>query len=142
MYQNAVIIQAMLAEAGINSELDVLEWAAHLDNYFNGQFQLSAFGYSARTDPALNYRSVLGEDHPAFQWYNTDAIAMVNEAAVIGDPERRQALFDEVHRMMIEEVPTLNLYNAFNIDVTSNRLQGYQTWPAAKPYLWNVWIEE
>ncbi|MCR9194491.1 MAG: ABC transporter substrate-binding protein [Hyphomonas sp.] len=142
MYQNAVIIQAMLAEAGINSELDVLEWAAHLDNYFNGQFQLSAFGYSARTDPALNYRSVLGEDHPAFQWYNTDAIAMVNEAAVIGDPERRQALFDEVHRMMIEEVPTLNLYNAFTIDVTSNRLQGYQVWPAAKPYLWNVWIEE
>lgn len=142
MYQNAVIIQAMLAEAGINAELEVLEWAAHLDNYFNKEFELSVFGYSARTDPVLNYRSTLGEDHPAYQWENAEAISMVNEAAVLGEPAARQPLFDAVHQMMIDEVPTLNLYNAFTIDVTSNRLQGYTVWPAAKPFLWNVWIEE
>ena len=141
MFQHAVIVQAMLAEAGINAELEVLEWPAHLDAYFAGEFQLSSFGYSARTDPVLNYRSVLGEDHPAYQWSNPEAIALVNEAALLSDPAMRQPLFDRVHQMMIEEVPTLNLYNAFTIDATRAALQGYTVWPAAKPRLWGVWLE-
>lgn len=144
MYQNAVIIQAMLAEAGIESELEVLEWPAHLDNYFNGDFQLSAFGYSARTDPVLNYRSMLGDkaSNAAYQWANEAAIELVNEAALITDFETRQEMIDRVHLMMIEDVPTLNLYNAFSIDATSPRLKGYAVWPGAKPRLWGVWIEE
>ena len=144
MYQNAVIAQAMLREAGIETELDVLEWPAHLDNYFEGEFQLSAFGYSARTDPVLNYRAVLGDksENSALQWENEKAVALINKAARIGQFEARQNIFDQVHRMMIKEVPTLNLYNHFSIDATSTRLKGYDVWPAGKPRLWGVWIEE
>lgn len=142
MYQNAVIAQAMLAEAGISTKLDVLEWPAHLDNYFKGNFQLSAFGYSARTDSVLNYRAMLGDKstNPNYQWDNKEAIALVNEASQTDDPAKRQPLLDQVHQLMLEDIPTFNLYNAFTIDATNTRLQGYDVWPAGKPRLWGVWL--
>ncbi len=144
MYRNAVLAQAMLQEAGINAELEVLEWPAHLDNYFNGKFQLSAFGYSARTEPVLNYQAMLGSkvSSAAYQWDTEDGQALLEQAAATTDPAELQSLLDRIHEAMIEEVPTLNLYNAFSIDATSERLKGYAVWPAGKPRLWGTWIEE
>ena len=52
MYENSVMMQAMLQAAGINAELEVLDWAAQLDNYLAGKFQIQSFGYSARLDPS------------------------------------------------------------------------------------------
>ena len=144
MYQVAVLTQAMLQEARISAELDVLEWPAHLDNYFNGTFQMSAFGYSARTEPVLNYQAMLGSKDvsAAYQWDSDDAQAMLQEAAAMTDEAELQGVLDQIHEAMIAEVPTLNLFNQFSIDATSPRLQGYAVWPAAKPRLWGVWIEE
>ncbi|MBK0329036.1 ABC transporter substrate-binding protein [Rhodobacteraceae bacterium F11138] len=144
MFQNAVIIQSMLAEAGIEAELEVLEWPAHLDNYFQGKFQLSSFGYSARTDPVMNYWSVVGphEESPAYQWNNEDAYGMTFEAAAETDPAKRQEIFDKIHTMMIEEAPTLNLYDEVNAAAINTALNNYEIWPGGKPRLWGVWLEE
>ncbi|MCX7561902.1 ABC transporter substrate-binding protein [Sulfitobacter sp. F26204] len=143
-YQNAVIIQSMLREAGIPSELEVLEWPAHLDNYFNGKFQLSSFGYSARTDPVMNYWSVVGpfEESPAYQWHDKEVYGMLGDAAIKVDQAKRQQLFDAIHTKMIEEAPTLNLYESINSAGVNTALKGYETWPAAKPRLWGVWLEK
>ena len=35
MYDNSVIVQAMLTAAGINAKLETLDWATQLDNYNN-----------------------------------------------------------------------------------------------------------
>src|SRR5690606_24875561 len=55
MFDNAVAIQAMLNAAGFNAKIEVFDWATQLTNFFNGNFQLSSFGYSARSHPALLY---------------------------------------------------------------------------------------
>ncbi|TIX96988.1 MAG: ABC transporter substrate-binding protein, partial [Mesorhizobium sp.] len=60
MYENAVLLQAMLTAAGFNAQLEVLDWAAQLDNYLAGKFQIQSFGYSARLDPSLMYGVILG----------------------------------------------------------------------------------
>lgn len=144
MYENAVIAQAMMQEAGFNVELDVLEWPAHLDNYFSGAFQLSVFGYSARTEPVLNYQAMLGDKtgNPAYQWDSTEAIGLLEQAARSTDAAERQTLFDRVHALLLADIPTFNLFNHFSIDATSARLKGYSVWPAGKPRLWGVRIEE
>ncbi|MGO4838258.1 ABC transporter substrate-binding protein, partial [Rhizobiaceae sp. 2RAB30] len=53
MYENSVLVQAMLAAAGFNAQLEVLDWAAQLDNYLAGKYQIQSFGFSARLDPSL-----------------------------------------------------------------------------------------
>jgi peptide/nickel transport system substrate-binding protein len=54
-YPAALIAQAQLQEAGINAELEVLEWATQLDRYNRGNYQIQSFTFSARVDPAQSY---------------------------------------------------------------------------------------
>ena len=51
MFDVALVAQNLLRSAGLQARLEVLEWTTQLDNYYNGNFQLMAFGYSGRTDP-------------------------------------------------------------------------------------------
>jgi peptide/nickel transport system substrate-binding protein len=59
-YEIAVVAQDMLKEAGINAELEVIEWATQLDRYGAGTYQLMAFGFSARLDPSLSFEMFTG----------------------------------------------------------------------------------
>ena len=144
MYQQAVIIQSMLSEAGIKAELDVMEWPAHLEHYLQGTFQLSSFGYSARTDPVLNYWAVIGpwEESPSYQWDNPEIYDMTFTAAASSDPEERQAVFDTIHKTMIEEVPTLNLYDTAETVAVHDSLKGFSLWAGGKARLWGTWLAE
>lgn len=140
MYDVALLTQNMLQQIGIDARLEVLEWTTQLDNYFNGNFQMMAFGYSGRTDPALSYEAVLGDKtiNPLFQWENEDAMNLLEQATRIVDPAEREQLFCQIHAMMIEDVPFVNLFNHYGIDAARTTVSGYAGWPAQKPRFWSV----
>lgn len=140
MYDHAVVAQSMLKKAGLNVELEVVEWTTQLSNYLEGKFQMMSMGFSGRTDPVLSYEVILGSKRtdPALQWENTEALKLMQRAGAIADIKTRQAVFDQVHALMLRDVPTLCLSNGVMLDATSRRLVGYQTWPAGKPRLWGV----
>lgn len=144
MYENAVLMQAMLTAAGFNAQLDVLDWAAQLDNYLAGKFQVQSFGYSARLDPSLMYGTILGDKatDPTAQWDSKDAIALYTKSMATTDPEQRKALFKQLHEMMIKDVPILGLYYEPSIDAVSPKVKGYSVWPAENTRTWGVWKTE
>lgn len=141
MNDAAVIMQSMLKKAGINVELEVLDWASVISAYAEGRFQLMSFGFSGRTDPTLAYATIIGKkaDIAAMQWDSADAMGLMQQSAVEADPARRGAMFDQLHKMMLAEAPTINLFNSETIGAAQSGLQGYRSWPAAKPRLWGVW---
>lgn len=143
-YDTAVYAQAMLQAAGINARLEVLEWGTQLDAYTSGNYQMMAFPYSARFDPALSFDAVMGDkdEQPRKAWDNPEAQALLREAMAISDPAERQALFDELHRMFIADVPLIMLYNGAEVAAYSDAVEGYQPWPASKPRLWGVSLGE
>jgi len=144
MFDNAILAQALLKRAGINVELEVVEWATQLDNYYHGRFQLMSFGYSGRTDPVLEYLAIVG-DRQRFayvQWDDPEARALVERASVDTAATARQAAFDRLHELMVEQVPLLTLYDHYVLDATGPRVGGYRAWPAAKPRLWMVTLSE
>lgn len=53
-FDTAVIAQAMLQQAGINVEIEVLEWGAQQDKWQKGNYQMMSFSYSSRMDPSLS----------------------------------------------------------------------------------------
>lgn len=142
VFEMAVMAQAMAKDAGINIEFEVLDWATLLDRYTRGDYAMMAFTYSARLDPSLSFEMVSGpkETQPRKTWDNPEALAMLRETMQTADLARRQALFDELHRRFIAEVPMIVLYNDPNIAAFRNVVTGFQAWPTGQPRFWGVRI--
>jgi peptide/nickel transport system substrate-binding protein len=143
-FDSAVIAQQMLQNAGINATIEVLEWATQLDRYSKGNYQLQAFPYSARLDPALSFESVTGpkETQPRKVWDNPEAQALLDKSMVVAGKAERQAIFDELHKRFIDEVPMVMLYNGLDAGVYAKRVKGYKSSILSKPRLWEVSIGE
>lgn len=141
MYENSILVQAMLQAAGINAQLEVLDWAAQLDNYLAGKFQMQSFGYSARLDPALLYGILIGnkDKEPTAQWESDKAHDLYLQSTKTTDPEQRKALFKQIHAIMAEEIPILGLYYEPVIDATGPTIKGYNVWAGDKTRAWGVW---
>ncbi|BBK34752.1 peptide/nickel transport system substrate-binding protein [Stella humosa] len=143
MYDAAVLAQAMMQQVGIAAELEVLEWATQLDRYLKGDYQMMSFSYSARLDAALNYEMMTGpkDKQPRKIWDNPAAQKLLDEAMVVADRGRRQAIFDQLHAMFLADTPMLVLYNGVDISASSKRASGYKGWAAGQPRLWGVSLQ-
>jgi peptide/nickel transport system substrate-binding protein len=140
MYNAALVAQAMARQAGLSLEIEVLEWATQLERYNKGQYQMMSFGYSSRLDPALSFESMAGpkDTQPRKVWDNRDVQTLIDQSFVEADKAKRQALFDRLHRMMIEDVPLVMLFNSTDEFAHSQRVGGYKSWAAGKERLWGV----
>lgn len=136
----AVVAQAMMQAAGINSEIEVLEWATQLDLYSKGNYQMMSFSYSARIDPAQSYNQFSGpkDTYLSKAWDSRRPDELIEKATITADEGERQKLFDELHKLMLADAPLIFLYNQVDTAVVSKRLQGFAPWVASKPRLWEV----
>ena len=143
-FDSAVIAQQMLQTVGLNVAIEVLEWATQLDRYNKGNYQLQAFPYSARLDPALSFESIAGPKatQPRKVWDDPDSQALLDKSMVVSDKAERQKLFDELHRRFIAQVPMVMLYNGLDAGVFSKRVKGYQPSILSKPRLWEVTVAD
>lgn len=141
-YEAAVIAQAMLQAVGINSEIQVLEWASQLDLYYSGEYQAMAFNYSSQSDPGLIFRNIIGDkdERPNSIWEGEDIDAMADEALQIIDPAARQAIFDDLHRRFLAELPMVMLANNFDVGVSRSNVSNYRTWQGFAR-MWNVSVD-
>ena len=140
MFENAVLLQGMLMQVGINAQLETLEWGAQFERFNRGKFQMQSFIWSPRTDPALVYGNITGDKKadPSNQWDNSEAYALYQQALVETDFAKREEIFLKLHRMMVAEIPTISLYyNSVNT-VTAPSVEGFSTWPAENPIGWGV----
>lgn len=142
VYDSVIVVETMLRKVGINVRIEVLDWAVMFSNWQHGRFQLMVFNYSARPDPVLGYLAVLGtkRTQPTTQWESSRAASLLAEATATADENARTALFEQIHRLMLQDVPFVNLFNGSAIDVTLGRVAGYEVWSASKPRLWGVWV--
>ncbi|MEZ2409656.1 peptide/nickel transport system substrate-binding protein [Bosea sp. OAE752] len=138
-FNTAVIAQAMMQAVGINAEIEVLEWATQLDRYNKGNYQMQAFSYSSRFDPALGFEQISGpkDKQPRKVWEDPEALALIDKSMVVTDPAERQKLFDELHKRFIEQVPTIFTHNDLDIIAHSKRVTGVTPW-ASQLRLWEV----
>lgn len=138
-FETAVVAQAMMQAAGINAQIEVMEWATQLSRYFSGNYQMMSFSYSSRFDPALSFEQFSGpfDGKSGKVWHNPEALALIDEAKAVSDPARRQAIFDTLHQMYLTDVPMIIYSNGLNDIVTSTRLTGDVSWQS-KLRLWEV----
>lgn len=140
MYDNAIMVQAMLMQIGINAQLETLEWGTQLDMFRSGKFQLQSFIWSPRLDPSLNYGSIIGDkkEDPSNQWDNNEAYELYQASLAESDPNKRGDIFARMHELMEKDIPIISLYyNTVNA-VTGANVSGYVSWPAENSIGWGV----
>lgn len=135
----AVVVQAMLQSAGINAEIEVLDWATQLDRYNKGNYQMQSFSFSARFDPAIAFEQFAGnkDKQPRKVWDNPEALAKIDRLMTISDRAERQKLVDELHKQVIEDVPLIFMFNGVDAIAHSKRIKGFQPWQS-KLRMWEV----
>jgi len=143
MYDAAILIQAMARDAGINIEVETIDWASQLARYTNGNYQAMVFGFSARLDPSLTYGVLIGDkrEEPRKAWDTPEAHALLRQSIATADPAARQRIFDALERRFRAEVPAIILYNTHRVTALRDRVTGYRNWPGQTQRLWNVALE-
>lgn len=132
---------AMLQLAGINAQVEVLDWKVHLDRYNKGEFQISSFTYSSRLDPGLSYEQLVGDkkSEPQKVWGDPRARQLVDASLVEVNEKKRQAMFDEMHNLMLQQVPLILLYNGVDTWAVQRWVSGFSVWEG-KPRVWNTQV--
>jgi peptide/nickel transport system substrate-binding protein len=143
VFDSAVLVQAMAQAVGINIDIEVLDWAAQLDRYNRGDYQSMSFVYSARLDASLSFEMLTGPkaSQPRKVWDNPEAQELLRQSMMIDDPAKRQALFDEMHRRFIEDVPMIVLFNGAELAALRKNVKGYAGWLYPQPRFWGVSIQ-
>ncbi len=139
----AIVMQQMLREVGIESDIDIVEWGTHMDRFLKGNYQMMVHSYSSRIDPSLSYEHFTGpkDKQPRKVWDNPQAQAMLEESMTVSDSKRRQSLFDDMHRLMLEDVPLIILFNTLDPWAMSSKVKGFEPWEGSPP-LWGVTLAE
>ena len=139
-FDTAVLVQAMAQEAGLNLDVEVLDWATELDHYSHGDYQLMAFPFSARLEPSLSYEMITGpkQTQPRKVWDDPEAEALLAQSMTTSDAAARQVVFDAMHRLMLKEMPIIVLYNQTVTAAAQANVHGYRNWPATQPRYWGV----
>ena len=141
MFDQAVVAQAMWRQAGIEAEIEVLEWGTQLDLYRSGEYDVMSFGFSARLDPALSWDMFSGEQQRKV-WADPAALDKIAMLMTETDPDARAGISDELMEMFLEQVPAIGLYSQPTAVALSDRVEGFELWPGGRLRFWQTSVGE
>ncbi|MBW2619388.1 MAG: hypothetical protein JRC92_10990 [Deltaproteobacteria bacterium] len=108
----AQVIQAQLAEVGINLRLDIYDWAAWIAKATTCEYTIANCGLSQFSDPDLIYPSLFPEDS-AFSWFmgkkynNPEVNRLFEEAGTVMDHDKRVELYRQAMTLVNDDCPTI-----------------------------------
>jgi peptide/nickel transport system substrate-binding protein len=138
----AVMAQAMMQQVGLNVQIEVLDYATQVDRRRSGNYQIISQSVAPRLDPALMYSFYVGnkDKNASLMWDNPKAIELMNAAYAEVDPKKRQAIFDQFHELMLQEMPGIFLYDLVDIWGATKKLKGQPVWQS-NARLWEVSLD-
>ena len=126
-----LIIQAMLAEAGIIMTIQTQENVTMLQAGRRGDFEAYFTFWSGRPDPDGNiftHYTCSGAQNDA-KWCNADFDALVGKARHVADAAERKKLYDQATEILLRDVPGLHLWHRRVFTGFSARVQGFTPYP-------------
>jgi len=127
----ALVIQAMLAEAGINMTIQTQENVTMLTAGRKGDFEAYFTFWSGRPDPDGNmftFTTCNGGQNDS-KYCNPDHDTIVTKARHEADPAERKKLYDQTTETMLRDLPRLILWHRRIFTGHTVRLQGFTPHP-------------
>ncbi len=126
--QAAQVIQAQLAEVGVEVGIEQEAFATWLDRQAAGDYDAFLLGWLGNLDPFGFYHAQhLCEGTSNFQGYcNPEVDTLLNQAAAETDQDARKALYDQAAELIVDDVSYLYLYNPDVVQAWAPGLEGYE----------------
>ncbi|WP_121047551.1 ABC transporter substrate-binding protein [Sphingosinicella microcystinivorans] len=140
MFNQALLVQAMARQVGLNIKIEVLEWATQMDRWRSGDFQLLSFGFSAKADAAQSYESILGDRDasPGKTWGDPEARRLLAESMMTADMAERRKIFSKLHSEMLHDVPFIGLFSPADTNAIRDGVTGFRSWQFGRARFWGV----
>ncbi len=147
--RTATLIQAQLAEIGINVDIEQLEWGTYLDQLKTGDLDMYILGWSNSTiDPDRSFATLFPSDQCGYDgnnytfFKNTEVDKMIAAAAVNTDHESRMKQYQDLQALLMEQAPWVPLFYQMQPAGTRADLIGFEYDKNANFYFGNCHYEE
>ena len=128
LVQIGVLLQGQLAKAGITLEIDTKEYSTWFqDVQFNHDFDVTCAATTANasaTNAILSNILVTGAVNNLGQYHNDRVEALLKQAIASFDDAEKQACYDEICQIMLEEYPVIALATSLTGLGANSALQG------------------
>lgn len=136
MYKAALVVLQQLKKVGFNIKLEVYDWPGALAVRKDlSKWDLFFSGHSTRFDPSNNDFYFLPET-TFFAYNNPEMTAAIEKANSTTDFEARYKYYEQVQKLIYEDVALLKLYDQNLWEAYSTKVQGYTPWVQVR--FWDV----
>ena len=141
----AVVLQEQLKQIGIDAELNLVENATMIaDVHTNHNFDIGVTGTSGYIDPhplMLNNFSSTSAGNAA-QYSNPKVDDLIEQGMLETDPAKRTLIYQDIQKILLEDLPWVNLFVANQFEAMKTSVMGYQHIPTgSNAYLRETWIK-
>lgn len=141
----AIVIQEQLRQIGIETEVDLQENAVLLENYFSGNFDLSVTGTSAYVDPndVVQTNFMTGASSNGEGYSNPEVDELIVAGIATTEQAERAEIYGEIQRILLEDLPWINLFIAEQYEAMKTYVEGYVHIPTgSNRSIREVWLNE
>lgn len=110
-----VILQSWETELGIRVDIQQTEWATFLQDLHARRYQMFSVGWGADYPDPENFLDVLfhsQSENNQTGYSNPEVDALLEEARVEQDQDRRFEMYNQVEQMIINDAPWIPLWNS------------------------------
>lgn len=142
----AQVVQAQLAEIGVDMEIEVVEWGAYLEQTANGEHDMFILGWVTVTADAdygvySLFHSEQHGDPGNRSFYTNEEVDRLLDEARRAPQEEREAMYHNIMEYLVEEAPMVYLYHSEYLIGLSPSIQGYWHHPNGIMMLHDVTIQ-
>lgn len=141
----AVVVQEQLKQIGIEAELNLVENATMVDQvYIAKDFDIAVTGESAYVDPNTLIQSNFGTGESGnFVNYSNERVdELIVEGMAATDQTARQEIYQEIQRILLEDLPWVNLFIANQFEAMKDDVMGYTHIPTGSNIsLRETWLD-
>jgi peptide/nickel transport system substrate-binding protein len=129
--QAAEVIQSMVAEAGIDVQINTMEFAASLQAEARGDYETYLIAWSGRSDPDGNLYSFLHTGAGQNTGHYSSAVVdqALDDARATTDIPARASLYAKLVAQTRQDLPIIYLWNQMNIVGMTAKLTGFRPVP-------------
>jgi peptide/nickel transport system substrate-binding protein len=125
----AVVLQEQLRQIGIEAELNLVENATMFDQVYGEQrsFEIAVTGESAFVDPnTLILQNFKTGESSNFTYYSNEEVdALIEQGIATTDRDERATIYQDMQRILLEDLPWVNLFVANQFEAMKANVKGY-----------------
>ena len=133
--QRAQIIQQMLKQVGIEVQIQSNEFGTFYEDIQKGNFQMFSLSRGGIVDPDF-YQVIFHSSSipPAGQnrgyYINKRVDQLIQQGRATFDRAKRKQAYDEIQKIVAEDLPYISLYHQGNIAVMRKNVAGFEMYPS------------